>query len=162
MSDRGTRGQPAPVAPRPQAVQPARGASPLKPAPSGGPMKPSPPALPATHTPAAPRVNATPAVPPVAPANAPAVPVITWSSAPPPIPPRTFSTAPPPPDAEVPPIAPIAAPRAPAAGQRERLDELWRIEEIRREARGLLNEVLQEALAPVHFALRDLERRVDE
>ncbi len=44
--------------------------------------------------------------------------------------------------------------------ERARTDELRRAHELREEARALLQQTLEEALAPLHFAVRDLERRL--
>lgn len=102
------------------------------------------------------------------------IPTITWTSAPPPIPPRSFSTpAPPPPTPEiaterppentpeaVPLPPPVPAETADARDARARAEDLRRAHDLREEARALLQQTLEEALAPLHFAVRDLERRL--
>jgi hypothetical protein len=102
-----------------------------------------------------------------------AIPQIKWSSAPPPIAPRSFSTPPPPPPSsptlvtEPPPPAPV--PQTFGREEDEQEDEPTRIQpddirravEIREDARVLLREALEEALAPLHYAVRNLERRLD-
>jgi hypothetical protein len=112
-----------------------------------------------------PPVKAKPVGVPAAPRPAAVViPEITWSSAPPPIAPRSFETPPPPPaspsvDTEAPP--PVAQAIEVAAPPRIPIEDARRALEIRDEARVLLQQVLEEALAPLHYAVRDLERRLE-
>ena len=42
-----------------------------------------------------------------------------------------------------------------------RVDQLRRALEVRDESRALIQQVLEEALAPFHYGLRDIERRLD-
>jgi hypothetical protein len=111
------------------------------------------------------------------------IPQMKWSSAPPPIPPRSFSTPPPPPPSSptlvTEPPPPAATPAAPAVVDsppprtldlddepedeptRIQPDDIRRAVEIREESRLLVREAIDEALAPLHYALRALERRVE-
>jgi hypothetical protein len=100
-----------------------------------------------------------------------AIPEIKWSSAPPPIAPRSFSTPPPPPPSsptlvtEPPPPAPhreqLVSDDEEEEPTRIQPEDIRRAVEIREETRLLIRETLEEALAPLHYAVRTLERRLD-
>src|SRR6185312_12093103 len=60
-----------------------------------------------------------------------------------------------------PPETPITMPRLDLAEQL-RLDAIARAGEIRDEARALLRQALEEALAPIHYELLEVKRRVTE
>ena len=88
----------------------------------------------------------------------PVIPVVAWSTAPPPIPPRSFSTEPPP--TSNPPSEPTLVRQEPLDPRAFMMDP-QRAEEVRDEARGLVHQALQEALAPLHFRVNELERRIE-
>jgi hypothetical protein len=73
--------------------------------------------------------------------------------------PRTFSTEPPP--ITNPPSEPTLV-KADAISEAAFLEgDARRAGEIRDEAQGLVRQVLEEALAPLHFRMSDLERRIE-
>jgi hypothetical protein len=90
----------------------------------------------------------------------PAIPIVPWSSAPPPVPPRTFSTEPPP-VSGAPPSEPTLVRHEPIDARAFMIGDPQRAEEIRDEARGLVHQALEEALAPLHFRVNELERRLE-
>ena len=87
------------------------------------------------------------------------IPKVTWTSAPPPIPPRSFSTEPPPPESA--PLTPVVVPPTEDL-ERLKLESVHRAHEIRDEARALLRQTLDEAMAPLHYELLELKRRLEE
>jgi hypothetical protein len=89
------------------------------------------------------------------------IPIVPWSSAPPPAPPRTFETEPPEPVPPSAPTLPRHEPIDPRAFADEARDDARRAVEAREEARGFAQQVLEEALAPLHFRVHELERRID-
>jgi hypothetical protein len=86
---------------------------------------------------------------------------VPWSSAPPPAPPRTFETEPPEPVPPSAPTLPRHEPIDPRAFADDARDDARRAVEAREEARGIAQQVLEEALAPLHFRVHELERRID-
>jgi hypothetical protein len=176
MRDPGSPGLPRPAPAKPAAGTPPRAAA----SPAAPPVRPSPVQAPPTAARPAALPPAKPTSQPVAAGKGPnAIPMIKWSSAPPPIPPRSFSTPPPPPPSsptlvtEPPPPAPIPQqmqahgahgfqePEEEDEPTRIQPDDIRRAVEIREDARVLLREALDEALAPLHYAVRDFERRLD-
>lgn len=89
------------------------------------------------------------------------IPIVPWSSAPPPAPPRTFETEPPEPVPPSAPTLPRHEPIDPRAFADDARAEVRRAEDAREEARGIAHQVLEEALAPLHFRVHELERRID-
>jgi hypothetical protein len=83
-----------------------------------------------------------------------------WSSAPPPMPPRTFSTEPPP-LSQTPPSEPTLVRAEPVNEAALMAGDVRRAQEVRDEAQGMVRQALEEALAPLHFQLNSLERRLD-
>jgi hypothetical protein len=89
------------------------------------------------------------------------IPIVPWSSAPPPAPPRSFETEPPEPIPPSAPTLPRHEPIDPRAFADDAREDARRAEDAREEARGIAHQVLEEALAPLHFRVHELERRID-
>jgi hypothetical protein len=89
------------------------------------------------------------------------IPIVPWSSAPPPAPPRTFETEPPEPIPPSAPTLPRHEPIDPRAFADDAREDARRAQDAREEARGIAHQVLEEALAPLHFRVHELERRID-
>jgi hypothetical protein len=86
---------------------------------------------------------------------------VPWSTAPPPAPPRTFETEPPEPVPPSAPTLPRHEPIDPRAFAEDARDNVRRAQEAREEARAMAHQVLEEAMAPLHFRVRELERRIE-
>jgi hypothetical protein len=91
----------------------------------------------------------------------PVIPVVPWSSAPPPVPPRSFSTEPPP--TQSPPSEPTLPRYEPLDARAFMMNasDPNRAEQVRDEARGLVHQALEEGLAPLHFRVHELQRRIE-